>query len=199
MDYKNALREAHIASLKGKYEEIMREANEARKEKEQEYMNDAQAAYLEKEKTRKERPQQLRASGISGGASEEEMENIELEYGAELSRLDKERQSYADEYKRVLDKQTRLMNTALREYNARIALEDSAAAKTTSKSRAGGSQTSGSRRYSATGGIGPDMVQDILENSGIRNVQLTLGSKKVAPDGDDILTEYIPRHKYPVD
>lgn len=202
MDYKNALRQAHITSLKQKYLDIIDEAKREKEQGDKEYFEQVQQAYLEREKKQKELPQRLRASGISGGASDEEENSVELEYGAELRRLEEKRRGYAEEYAQILDKQTRLMNTALNEYNARIALEDSSAAGKTASAkstRSGSSKSGGSKgdEVSSENAVKPPIdPNDILNSAAISNVHKTFATPKIAEN--DAVKRYTPSRRYEV-
>ncbi len=196
MDYTDALRQAHIASLRQKYLEIIEEAKVEKEEKEKEFKAEAQEAYLERERKHKELPQRLRASGISGGAGEEEAEAIELEYASELQLLEEKRRGYAEEYARILNKQTRLMNAALNEYNAKIALEDSKSTGKTSKAKRSGGSSSNSSASSGATSEPPVDADDILNSAAIQNINRTFGSPKTA--GNDTVAQYTPPRRYAV-
>lgn len=147
MDYTSLLRQAHIAKLKQKYLDIMEQARKEKEEKEKQYFADAQSAYIEKEKQKDEKPQQLRAAGISGGANEEEIRDVDFDYEKTIESLKRKRKEHIDEYLNIIERQTRLMENEINEYNARIALEDSAAAE---KAAASAAKTSTGTRSKTT-------------------------------------------------
>jgi len=129
------LREAHLISLKQSYLNLIEEARVRKEKNDREYFADAQQAYVEKQKGLKDTPQKLNALGISGGISDDELASVIAEYDSTMERLKQRRKDFLAEYKWTVDKQTKLMNNAINEYNARIALEDYNKSKSGSRGR----------------------------------------------------------------
>ena len=161
MDYTAALRQAHINSLRQKYLDIIEDARLEKEQKQVQYEEDTQDAYVEKMTQQRDRPQQLRAAGLGGGLEQSELGSIVLEYQDQLETLKKEREQFISEFNRIVEVQTRAMNNALAEYNARIALEDANAREKASKSSSsGGSKKKGvpsitGGKYTGQNGYGP--------------------------------------------
>ena len=101
------------------------------------------------------------------------------DYNETMEKLKRRRSEQTKEYDYIVDKQTRLMNNAINEYNARIALEDyKAAAKSAgsgSSSRSGsggGTKTASAPSESGSSGglyIAPE-VEDFLDRLGYKPV-----------------------------
>ncbi|MEG1757652.1 MAG: hypothetical protein RR058_05965 [Oscillospiraceae bacterium] len=124
MDYKAALRNAHIAQLKQRYLDIIAEASQKRADDGEKYEKKTRDAYIGLEKQYRDLPQQLSASGRSGGFGESAAREIEGEYKNTVAELVREKEKSDRLYESAIAKQQRLMNLALEEYNARIAFED---------------------------------------------------------------------------
>lgn len=138
------LRQAHIVSLKQRYLDLIEEARQRKDMADRVYFEAANEAYVTKMQGFKNKPQQLKSLGLGGGRGDEEISGIIATYEDTMGKLQKGVMESIREFEYVVDKQTRLMNNALAEYNARIALEDyNSAAKTTSKG--GGSSASSSK------------------------------------------------------
>lgn len=154
MDYTAALRQAHINSLRQKYLDIIEDARLEKEQKQLEYDDRAQDAYIERMNEARDRPQQLRAAGLGGGIEQSELGDIVLEYQNQLETLKKEREQFISEFNRIVEVQTREMNNALAEYNARIALEDAQQrekeAQAAAKAAASASGSSGRTAYSTS-------------------------------------------------
>ena len=132
--YKQAIRNAHLQSLKQKYLNLIEQANINKQRKEQDYQKSAQDAYFEKMKQVKKLPQYLKALGLSGGGELTELYEVISKYKSSLDELKSERDRYIEDYDRQIVNQTQLMNNAVDEYNAKTALEDYNASKKGKKS-----------------------------------------------------------------
>ncbi len=184
MDYTAALRQAHLNALRQKYLDVMEDARLEKEQKQLDYRDKTREAYLEKMTDLRDMPQQLRAAGLGGGVEENELSGILNAYKNRLEELKQEQEQYISEFNRIVEVQTRAMNNATEEYNARNALEDAKAAekaaaaaaaaaakqaaaaakasKSTAKSssKSSAKSTSGSKNdpYSVVGG--PAMIQN---------------------------------------
>ena len=173
------LRSAHVTALKQRYLDLIEEAKRQKKNDERRYFDDAKQAYVEKQKGLVTTPQQLSALGIGGGRGDEELASIVADYNETMEKLKRRRSEQTKEYDYIVDKQTRLMNNAINEYNARIALEDyKAAAKSAGSSSRSGSGSGGSTNTASvpsesgsSGGlyIAPE-VEDFLDRLGYKPV-----------------------------
>ena len=132
--YQTMLRQAHLTALKQKYLDALEEAKVKKDRLEEDFRDDTRGAYVERRAGERDAPQRLRALGLGGGVENEELRGILVDYQSKLNGLERERRRYLEDYDRTVSQQTRLMNNAVAEYNARIALEDANAARTASKS-----------------------------------------------------------------
>ncbi len=127
-DLTAALRAAHVHNLKQKYLDIIEDANTEYRRNEQDYAADARNAYITRRRGERELPQQLRAQGLSGGARQTVEQQLLREYRDTMSRLDAARGRYSEDYRAQVDKQRRLMEGAVSEYELRNALSDAGSA-----------------------------------------------------------------------
>lgn len=118
------LREAHIATLKQSYLNLMEEARLRKEKAEREYYDAANAAYVAKMQGFKDTPQQLRSLGLGGGKGNEESASIIAAYEDTMAKLKRGMLDSISEFEYTVQKQSQLMQNALAEYNARLALED---------------------------------------------------------------------------
>ncbi|MDO4566393.1 MAG: hypothetical protein Q4B42_03585 [Oscillospiraceae bacterium] len=147
MDYTGQLRAAHIARMKQQYLDAIEAARQDYEKEEREHQESARAAYVEKMTDLRDSPQQLRSLGLSGGVAEEDIYSIFAEYRARYEELKQKQREFTEEYQREVSRQQRLMDNAVAEYNARIALEDY---KLSQKSESASSAGSGSSRSSSS-------------------------------------------------
>lgn len=121
---KQMLRAARIATLKQRYLSLIEEARGRREKDERAYFQAANQAYITKRQGQKNAPQQMRALGLGGGRAREELAAVSAAYEDTMARLKHGAADSARAFEHTVEKQTRLMNSALAEHNARAALED---------------------------------------------------------------------------
>ena len=149
MSYKEEIRQAHIASLKQRFLDLIAQAEVQRAEKQKEYEDNVRGAYIEKMQGLKDRPQYIRSLGMSGGVEELDLEGVTSEYQQRMDEFKQSQRDFIDAYNRTVAKQKLLMQLALDEYNTKIALEDYNEAQTAAKSSAK-SGSKGSSKSSAS-------------------------------------------------
>lgn len=150
MDYTEQLRAAHLVALKQQYLDAMEQARAELESNRKEHEKSARTAYIDKMTDLRDRPQQLRSLGLSGGVEDEDLRGILDEYRAKYEELKERQREFVDEYKREIARQQRRMDAAVAEYNARNALADyNASLKSSGSSR---STRSSSRGYGASKG-----------------------------------------------
>lgn len=153
MDYTEQLRAAHIVALKQQYLDAMEQAKAELESNQKEHEKSARTAYVEKMADLRDRPQQLRSLGLSGGVEDEDLRSILDEYRAKYEELKERQREFTAEYEREMARQQRRMDAVIAEYNARIALEDyNASLKSSGSSGSSRSSRSSSRGYGASKG-----------------------------------------------
>ncbi|MEG0751196.1 MAG: hypothetical protein RR998_06325 [Oscillospiraceae bacterium] len=166
--YTQMLREARLSALKQQYLEAIEQARVTRERKQHENDKLSRDAYIDKMNDYRDRPQQLRSLGLSGGVEQLDLEGIALEYQNRYEELKEQQRQFIDDYNRAVQKQQRLMETAVNEFNARIALEDynAAQAETNKVSRSSGRRAKGSRgavRTKSKNYGPPQTVEEIVQ------------------------------------
>ncbi len=146
------LRAAHMASLRQRYLDLIEEARMKKEREDRAYFDDAKQAYVEKRKGIRSTPQKLSALGISGGQGDEELNSIVADYNETMEKLRRRRSDFLAEYQWTVDQQTRLMNNALNEYNAQIALQDFGSSGSSGGSKKSSSKSSSSKKSNAGAG-----------------------------------------------
>ena len=140
--YTGLLRQAHLTALKQKYLDAIADAKLKKNRLEEDYRDDTRDAYVARRTDERDAPQRLRALGFGGGVETEELRGILADYESKLNTLARERSRYLEDYGRTVEQQTRLMNNAVAEYNARIALEDYNASQSSAKKSRSSARTS---------------------------------------------------------
>lgn len=118
------IRNAHLVALRQRYLDLIDEAQNQKLKSEQDYYDEARQAYIDKQRGVRDAPQQFSALGISGGRSDDELGAIIANYEDTLEKLRRRRATLSQGYDWNIERQTRLMDNAVNEYLARIALED---------------------------------------------------------------------------
>ena len=145
MDYTEQLRAAHLVALKQQYLDAIEQARAEHESRQKEHEKSARTAYIDKMTDLRDRPQQLRSLGLSGGVEDEDLRGILDEYRAKYEELKEWQREFVEEYKREIARQQRRMDAAVAEYNARNALEDyNASLKSSGSSRSSRSSSRGS-------------------------------------------------------
>lgn len=153
MDYVEQLRAAHLAALKQQYLDAMQDARNELAANQKEHHANAREAYVEKMTDLRDRPQQLRSLGLSGGVEDEDLRAILDAYRTKYEELKERQREFVAEYEREIAKQQRRMDAAVAEYNARCALEDyESSLKSTASASPSRSSRSKSRSSSSSGG-----------------------------------------------
>lgn len=165
------IRQAHITALKQRYLDLIEGARIKKEASDRQYFDDTKQAYADKQREYKNTPQKLSALGISGGRGDDELASIAAEYDETMAKLKRRRDEFIQDYEWMVQKQTRLMNNDISEYNARIALEDYNSSRKSSGSRSsgnGGSQQkvpdNNSGSGSGGGVISPEVDQYMKDN-----------------------------------
>lgn len=173
MSYKEEIRQAHIAALRQKYLDIIDEARRDKEAKQKQYDLDVRDAYVDKMNGLRDRPQYIRSLGMSGGVQELDLEGLTMDYEGRMNDYKRSQREFIAAYKAVVAKQNRLMQLAVDEYNAKVALEDYnealKAQKTTSRSstrRSSGSSGNTSASEQKTKEVGQYVDPSALVGTG---------------------------------
>lgn len=123
------LREAHIKTLKSRYNALISEAKTELARVEEDYKSGAKAAYVDTEIKRRDLPAQLAAMGFTGGINDTLAAALTAAYSSELERLATERSRKRQDGLFEISRQTAARDNAVNEYRLRNSLSDARAKK----------------------------------------------------------------------